>query len=164
MSEICDRCSSIRVRGRRCARPRLIVTMIDDDEARYDAVQRWSPPDVFLTHVDSAGTAFGVLRTHDIKEAVQGILLDFDLTAPSTLRYGEAPLTGLDVARKMVQTLEHDLPVLVHSMSRDRDLAITMLRTAGFPVTQIPYAELTQETYHRWLDEVRDRFVDYKLN
>jgi hypothetical protein len=117
-----------------------------------------------MTWIGSAGVALGMLRAHDIKTAVRGILLDYDLVDPRDLRYGEKPLTGLDIARKMVETLDPDLPVLVHSMSRERDQAINMLRTAGFPVTQIPFAELSKENFNKWLDEVRDRYEYYQQN
>jgi len=140
------------------------IMLVENDEDRVTTIRAWTPPDIRVCWIERAGSAIGLFRTKNISNQTWGVMLDYDLVDHRDLRYGEEPLTGLDVARRMIQNLDRDVPVLVHSMSRERGRAVEMLRTAGFTVTQIPFAELTQESFNKWLEEVRDRYDYYQQN
>ena len=41
-------------------------------------------------------------------------------------------------------------------MSVDRQEIMNRLRAEGFPVTQLPYCDLTRQNLNAWVDEVRE--------
>jgi CheY-like chemotaxis protein len=131
---------------------RLLI--IDDSNERIATLRQWLPADVHVVSATSAGRALKILDL-DHGTVYAGILLDHDL-GQQVVAEAEHGLTGLHVARRIVQRIARDAPVLVHSMSLAGGSSMQhLLEAAGFAVTRIRFEELTRERLLDWLEDVR---------
>lgn len=131
------------------------VLLVEDSDDRYAKIKNWISDDVRLIWVTCAGSALGVLQ-HDGGETYAGIMLDFDLYRKLHAT-DRMPGTGVDVARKVIEKVANDTPILVHSMNQEeRYRIVKMLIDSGFDVTQIPMQELTKEALDEWLKTCRE--------
>ena len=131
--------------------PRILLVEDSDDRAR--TLQSWVPANIRIVWAKSGGDAVGIL-TRDGGGVYAGIMLDHDLH--QQLRDPSAKqLTGADVARKIVECVELDTPIFIHSMNPQRrgDILVT-LEEVGFAVTQIPMSELDGRKLELWLETV----------
>ena len=66
-------------------------------------------------------------------------------------------MTGTEVARGIARFVDPEIPILIHSLNAagSRRMATT-LSAAGFEVTLVPMAELTQDRLLARLETVRD--------
>jgi len=131
--------------------PRILLVEDSDDRSR--TLQSWIPANIRVVWAKSGGDAVGIL-TRDGAAVYAGIMLDHDLH--QQLRDpGARQLNGADVARKIVECVELDTPIFIHSMNPQRrgDILAT-LEDAGFDVTQIPMSELDGRKLQVWLDSV----------
>jgi len=133
----------------------LRLLLVEDDPERIARFTAWSPPDVRLVVVRGGGRALGLLE-RDPGRVYAGLLLDHDLPAQA-VNDAERNVTGTEVARGIRRHVDPEIPILIHSMNATgaRRMA-TPLITAGFEVSVIPMAELTQERFLAWLDTVRE--------
>lgn len=70
-------------------------------------------------------------------------------------------LSGTNVAKAIMPNIAPDIPVLVHSMNpADASKMVKALSKAGFSVTRLPMSEMTGENLRKWLEEVRECWVD----
>jgi CheY-like chemotaxis protein len=134
------------------------ILLIEDDNKRVDQIRSWLPADVHLVHAGSAGRALGILQRD--REAYAGIMLDHDLRG-QTVTKEDFLLSGSDVVSRIIALVRPDIPVLVHSMNpADAPQMVKRLEKAGFSVTRMPMAELTEEQFCDWLEEVRECWAD----
>lgn len=139
--------------------PVLRVLLVEDDDHRYEKIQSWSPSDVRLVWVTCAGSALGVLN-HDKGDVYAGIMLDFDLYQKLHTT-DRMPGTGADVAKKIIEVIDKDTPILVHSMNEEERYGVAkLLSEAGFYVTIAPMTELTKERLTAWLEDCRTVYQD----
>ena len=140
---------------------RLLI--IDDSNERITTLHQWLPGDVRAVSTTSAGRALKILDL-DPGTVYAGILLDHDL-GQQVVAEAEHGLTGLHVARRIVQRVARDAPVLVHSMSWQGGSAMQqLLEAAGFAVTRIRFEELTRERLLHWLEDVRAEWQFRSVN
>lgn len=131
------------------------LLLIEDDESRIARVTSWLPPDFRLVIARSAGRAIATLKRDD-PTTYAGIMLDHDLQL-QTAAAAEVALSGTDLVEVIVRRVDHDVPVLVHSMNPARAPAmVDRLKRAGFMTSYIPFAKLTAEAFESWIEEVRD--------
>ena len=132
----------------------MVILLVENDRHRWTTIESWLPADTRTIWVGDVGAAFGILRRS--RAGYAGIMLDFNLDEyfnrdPTEMK------NGADVARVIVERMSHDIPVLVHSMSQaERWEAVKILQAAGFPVTQIPFVDLTKEKFLEWLEKARE--------
>jgi CheY-like chemotaxis protein len=135
----------------------LRILIIEDDNERVKIFRSWLPEDIRLVHAGSAGRALGILERD--RNAYAGIMLDHDLRDQIVTRE-DFLLSGSDVVSKIVAWVR-PVPVLVHSMNpADAPQMVKRLEKARFSVTRIPMAELTEEQFAVWIEEVRDGWAD----
>jgi CheY-like chemotaxis protein len=133
---------------------KLRILLVEDDVERRDEIASWMPCDVRLIWCQNGEAAVGVL-TRSGKHDFAAVMLDNDLDKRPYVATA-TKLKGVDVARKMTERLSRDTPVLVHSMSVTREDIMKLLRAEAFPVTQLPYCDLTRENLNAWVEEVRE--------
>lgn len=133
----------------------LRLLRVEDDDERIARFVAWGPPDVRWVVARGGGRALGLLE-RDPGRVYAGILLDHDLPGQA-VNAAERNVTGTEVARGLVRCVDPEIPILIHSMNRGaaRRMA-TPLITAGFEVSVIPMADLTQDRFLAWLETVRD--------
>lgn len=135
------------------------ILMIEDDEVRIERVLAWLPEDVRLVVARSAGRAISTLRI-DGPQTYAGLMLDHDLQQQIAVA-SEALLSGSDLIRVLIERVDHDVPVLVHSMNMSRGPAmVEKLKGAGFSVSYIPFSNLSQRHFLAWVEHVRDLWQD----
>lgn len=89
-------------------------------------------------------------------QAIAGVLLDHDLS-DSPLTPHDLVLSTSNLMPVLVRRLPRTAPVLIHSHNASKPVVMQrMLQTAGFSVTRMRFATLTQQSFEHWLDEVRD--------
>ena len=137
-------------------RPRFCrILMIEDDEVRIQRVTDWLPTDLRLVVARSAGRAIATLRL-DGPQTYAGIMLDHDLQQQIAAA-AEAVLSGSDVVRVLIERIDHDVPVLVHSMNASRASSmVSRLKAVGFDVSCVPFESLAQAHFLAWIEHVRD--------
>ena len=141
----------------------LRLLIIDDSNERLTTLRQWLPADIHAVSATSAGRALKILDL-DPGTVYAGILLDHDL-GQQVVADAEHGLTGLDVARRIVQRIAQDTPVLVHSMSFAGGSSMQrLLEAAGFAVTRIRFEELTRERLLDWLEDVRAEWQFRSVN
>lgn len=134
---------------------RLILLVVEDNAARVEQLSAWLPQDFRLLHAPSAGQAIGILN-RDRGRAFAGVLLDHDLGDQARTQV-DALLSGRDVVQAVIDALDTDTPMLVHSMNTTRaPTMVERLQGAGFWVERIPFANLNRERFCGWLADVRD--------
>lgn len=133
---------------------KLRILLVEDDNRRQKEIEGWMPADVHLVWCQNGEAAFGVINRARPGEYA-AVMLDNDLDKSPYVVVAKKK-TGADVARLMAEKMPRDTPVLVHSMSADREEIMNRLRAEEFPVTQLPYVDLTREKLNAWVDEVRE--------
>ena len=134
-------------------KPLLRLLLVEDNKAREEQFRLWLPSDVTMVWAKCAGSAIGVLE-RDRGRVYAGLMLDHDLQMQRQDKF-----TGLHVAKKVVEVIERDVPILVHSMNdRGGPEMVKTLDGAGFDVTRWPWAEMRREKFAAWLEEVREEF------
>ena len=133
--------------------PKLRLLLVEDSAIREERIRQWLPPGVHMVWARSAGVALGVLA-RDRGRTYAGLLLDHDLQ--QQVRGGaDGELTGQDVVLKVIDVIDKDVPILVHSMNDGGGSAMARrLEEAGFEVTRTPWADLNKGLFERWLAEV----------
>ncbi len=138
---------------------RLILLVVEDNDGRVDQLNAWLSQDFRLLHAPSAGQAIGILK-RDRGRAFAGVLLDHDLGDQARTQV-DSLLSGRDVVQAVIDALDTDTPVLVHSMNPTRAPAmVERLQGAGFWVERIPFANLNRERFCGWLEHVRDAWPE----
>lgn len=103
----------------------------------------------------SAGRAIGILQ-RDRGSVYAGIMLDHDLQE-NVVTCDEMDLSGKNVVDVIIKNISKDVPIFVHSMNINQAPAmVERLEKAGFEVTRIPFAHLTQAKLNNWIEEVRE--------
>jgi len=133
----------------------LRLLLIEDDPERIARFTAWCPPDVRLVVTRGGGRALGLLE-RDPGRVYAGLLLDHDLPGQA-INDAERNVTGTEVARCIVRCIDPEIPILIHSMNPGgaRRMAKYLI-TAGFDVSVIPMAKLTQDRFLAWMETVRD--------
>lgn len=136
------------------------ILIIEDNPDRIAWIsQRLLRQAVRAIFARSAGAALGVLQ-RDGRRAIGGVMLDHDLLE-STRTDADRRLTGSHVIAAICRLLPRRMPILIHSMNAAGAAGMARrLRTAGFPVTRCPMADLTEELLSTWVDEVLDDWDD----
>ena len=134
---------------------RLLV--VEDSAERERLFREWIPDDFRITFVKSAGRALKVLEL-DAGRVYAGILLDHDLDQ-AVADDSELQLSGRQVVERLVQTVDRDVPVLIHSVN---PLGARMMEQNlvdyGFDVTRVPFFQLDQARLARWLELVQEEW------
>ena len=134
------------------------LLLIEDDSERVRIFTSWLPPDIRLVHAGSAGRALGILQRD--RDAFAGIMLDHDLQG-QTITMEDSSLSGSDIVVRLITLVRPDIPVFIHSMNPALAPQMTKrLARAGFSVTRMPMAELTETQFIVWLEEVRECWED----
>ncbi|MEE2829157.1 MAG: cyclic-phosphate processing receiver domain-containing protein [Myxococcota bacterium] len=135
--------------------PALRLLLVEDSAIREERIRLWLPPEVHMVWAKSAGAAIGVLQ-RDRGRTYAGLRLDHDLQ--QQVRGGaDGELTGQDVVLKVIEVIDKDVPILVHSMNDAGGAAMAgQLEKAGFEVTRWPWADMSKGVFERWLEEVRE--------
>lgn len=133
---------------------KLRILLVEDDIRRHKQIAEWMPEDVHLIWCQNGEAALGVIN-RATRDEFAGVMLDNDLDKRQYVETTKKK-TGADVARQMAERISRDTPVLVHSMSVDREEIMNRLRAEGFPVTQVPYSDLSRQKLNAWVDEVRE--------
>ena len=133
----------------------LRLLLVEDDPDRIARFTAWCPPDARLVVARGGGRALGLLE-RDPGRVYAGLLLDHDLPGQA-VNDAERLVTGTQVVQGILRCLDPEIPILIHSMNRGaaRWMATT-LTAAGFEVSVIPMADLTQDRFLAWLDTVRE--------
>ena len=133
----------------------LRILVVEDNEARVETFTQWSPPGVRLIWARSAGVAIGMLK-RDRGRVYDGIMLDHDLTA-QRLTMHDGRFTGRDVVVAVIENVDSDVPVFVHSANDGGGPRMAdTLRRAGFEVGQVPMYRLDERRLRDWIVEVRE--------
>ena len=134
---------------------RLLI--VEDSDARVNKFREWIADPFRATYVRSAGRALKVLEL-DAGRVYAGILLDHDLDQ-AVADESERSLTGRQVVKRLVRTVDRDVPVLIHSVN---PLGARMMEQSlvehGFDVTRVPFFNLNRERLARWLEIVREEW------
>ena len=137
---------------------RLRVLLVEDDVNRHRFIQGWLPEDITLVWCQNGEAALGLLDRAGRTEYA-AVMLDRDLDKSVYVQTAKR-MSGTDVAARMAERISRQTPVLVHSMSVDREELLATLRANEFPVIQIPFCDLTRENLNAWIAEVREDFED----
>ena len=136
--------------------PRILnILIVEDDKSRVDRLTEWIPADMRIVWARSGGAALGVLKRARMNDYA-GILLDHDLQGNARTEE-DCALDGRDIVDEIIRRLSRDPLIMVHSMNpQHAPQMVTRLDDAGFSVSRMPFAVMTQETFVAWCDEVRD--------
>jgi hypothetical protein len=108
----------------------------------------------------SAGLAVGVLQ-RDKGRVYAGILLDHDLQE-QRITESDRHFSGMDAVQAIIGNISRQIPILVHSMNQTRSpIMVEQLKGAGFEVTQMPMAQLTERLFKEWLEDVMEVWEDF---
>jgi hypothetical protein len=130
------------------------LLLIEDDAERTEQFRAWLPEDVRLVVAASTGRAMGTLQ-RDGRGVYGGIMLDHDLgQQPAT--EADTVLSGSHLVEVIIRSVEHEVPVLIHSRNRRYAPAMAArLDHAGFSVTQKPMDMMTKEFFLEWVEDAR---------
>jgi len=133
----------------------LRLLVVEDDPDRIVRFTTWTPPDVRLVVARGGGRALGLLE-RDPGKVYSGMLLDHDLPGQA-VNAAERNVSGTQVAHCIQRCVHPDVPILIHSMNPSGAQRMArLLAPAGFDVTIIPMAELTEGRFLGWLGTVRE--------
>jgi hypothetical protein len=150
------------------------VLIVEDDEPRVlfferafrAAEVRWleelgdQAPEISHVWARAATAAIGVLN-RDSGRVYAGVLLDRDLNNRN-LTSMDRHKTGEHVVEVVVHKLADDVPVLVHSTNQSGGpRMVGRLDGAGYPVSFVPFYNLTERRMAEWLDEVLEAWIDF---
>ena len=131
------------------------ILMIEDDEVRIARIAAWLPPDLRLVVTRSAGRAMRTLQL-DRPTTYAGIMLDHDLQQQIAAD-AEASLSSSNLIDLIIRKIDHDVPVLVHSMNASRGpVLVERLRNAGFYTSYVPFEHLTRQGFLNWIEYVHE--------
>lgn len=138
-------------------RPRILL--IEDSDERIATFRRWVAGTEFvLIEASSGGRARGILRK-GMTDGIAGLCLDHDLDQQPVTSTDYLSASGFMSA--IVLSLPKTVPVLIHSMNAQKPPQMErQLASEGFSVTRCRMAELTQDRFVEWLEEVRDSWED----
>lgn len=136
----------------------LRLLIVEDDETRVEVFRAWTrrgSPEVKITWASSPGTAIGILK-RDRGRVFDGVMLDHDLDLRS-LTEVDNYLDGKDVADAVVEYVDRDVPIFIHSGNRlEGPKLVARLMGQGFSVEYHPFASLRFNELRAWLKEVAD--------
>ena len=138
-------------------KPRRVfrILIVEDNKMRAGKLLSWLPQSVMAVVAASAGRAIGILQ-RDRGSVYAGIMLDHDLQE-NVVTCDEMDLSGKNVVDVIIKNISKDVPIFVHSMNINQAPAmVERLEKAGFEVTRIPFAHLTQAKLNNWIEEVRE--------
>ena len=135
-------------------KPRILL--VEDDMGRIEVFEKWLDGTEFVLSVArSGGQALGML-TKGGTEAIAGVLLDHDLS-DSPFTEADLALSTTNVLPLIMRKVRRDAPVLIHSHNVSKPIVMQRaLESNGFSVMRVRFAELSEDQFARWLDEVRD--------
>ena len=129
------------------------LLLVEDMAPRHKFFVENTPKPFKIVWARSGGAALNILAK-DEPDTYAGLLLDFDLYEQGYV-LADRKTDGGKVAEVIAQRVFNDIPVLVHSMNpRGATRIVDTLSHAGFPVTRIPFAEMTAEKYATWLGAI----------
>jgi len=132
------------------------ILIVEDSLARMERLNEWLPDGVRLINARSAGVAIGMLK-RDPGKVYQGIMLDYDLQSRAVVQ-SDLGMSGNDVMKAIVQNVDRDVPILVHSMNKtEPGRVVSELEGEGFFVTRIPMSKLTRSSFNDWIEIVAER-------
>lgn len=106
-----------------------------------------------VVRAKSAGIAIGMVRRGSGLD-YSGIMLDHDLDTQSVTRQ-EKNITGMDVANAIIEHIDRQVPIFVHSNNTVYAPQIaSLLRGAHFSVEQVLFDELRGTELREWLNYV----------
>jgi CheY-like chemotaxis protein len=130
---------------------RLLV--VEDTERRVDYFKSQLPSDWRLVWARSGGAALAIVK-RDTPTTYTALMLDHDLDDQSPTNVST---NGQKVVKAIIDQVETDRPVLVHSMNIiGAPKMVEMLEGAGFTVTRIPYADMTDDRLKKWFEQVAE--------
>lgn len=138
-------------------RPRILL--IEDSDERIATFRRWLEGTEFvLIEASSGGRARGILRK-GMTDGVAGLCLDHDLDQQPVTPTDHLSASGF--MSGIVLSLPRTVPVLIHSMNDQAPPQMERQLVSGcFSVTRCRMAELTQERFAEWIEEVRDSWEE----
>ncbi|OQX07111.1 MAG: hypothetical protein BWK76_25310 [Desulfobulbaceae bacterium A2] len=140
--------------------PRLFrLLVIEDDPDRIAIFRTWIPDSIPLVVCSSPGAAIGVVERDGRNRQGQvygGLMLDHDLQL-QVRTTSEQELSGTDIVTHIIRHLNTDMPILIHSMNSAKASPMrTRLEQAGFPVSRIPMADMSQNQLMDWITECHE--------
>ena len=140
---------------------RLLI--IEDDNRRIKTFREWIPNQIPIVVAESAGKAMGLLiRDNNRKNGrvYAGILLDRDLHEQA-LTHTDLSLSGNDLIDIIINNIERDVPVLMHSTNiHQSERMKKQLEGNGFCVTKTPMYDLTREKFDEWFEDAYSYWQD----
>lgn len=136
------------------------ILLIEDSAHRIGRFREWIAGTEFvLIEASSGGRAMGVLRKGGT-DGIAGLCLDHDLH--------EQPMTDVDMTLStsnlmdsIVLSVPRSVPVLIHSMNASKPpQMVRRLQREGYSVTRIRMSTLTRDSFHEWLQDVRDNLEE----
>lgn len=134
--------------------PLLRILLVEDSNWRIELFRTWAPSDVRLVEARCGGRAIGAIR-RSLPDDWAGIMLDHDLNE-QVVGNVSSDTDGRKVTRAIIDRIDPDAPVLIHSMNINGTNAMKeALEKAGFFVSRIRMMDMTRELFLEWLEEVR---------
>lgn len=85
-------------------------------------------------------------------------MLDRDLDMQARVA-SDLKISGTAVVQEIITHLHRDIPILVHSMNPSgAPRMVSQLQSAGFVVTRLSWFEMEMDTFHEWLEELRQNW------
>jgi len=135
----------------------LRILVVEDNDSRITGLQRWartaerrSDCEFKLVWAKAAGSAIGLLK-RDQGRVYAGIMLDHDLYQQK-LTLVDDQFNGKDVADAVIEYVDKDVPIFVHSANTMEAPKIEKkLLGAGFAVEREPFLQMRADQYIDWL-------------
>jgi CheY-like chemotaxis protein len=138
----------------------LKILIVEDDMWRAREIAMILPEGFLPVIVKSAGAALGMLE-RDRGYVYAGLCIDHDLQRQA-MTGADHSMDGNTVVDAVRRYISNDVPVLVHSMNPGRAPAMVQkLESSGFWVTRLPMAELNEQNFGNWLEEVKEIWEDF---
>jgi len=122
---------------------RLLV--IEDNVDRVSIFRQWVYEGTPLVVASSTGVAMGMLKRDNNRKngrVFSGILLDHDLQEQVIIA-SDLSLSATNLIDLIIENIEKDVPILMHSMNRVEATSMKKrLEAGGFDVTQKPMKKL----------------------
>lgn len=139
-------------------KPIVRILCVEDDATRVGVFEEWIkymklPYEVRFVWAKSAGAAIGLL-SRDRGRVYAGILLDHDLDLQNLTSW-DGLYSGKDVVKKIVEVVDKDVPVRIHSTNPKGGPEMKeKLEGAGFVVELMPFGRGHYGHYKDWLTHV----------
>ena len=142
------------------AKETLRILIVEDDIWRAREIAIMLPEGFLPVIVKSAGAALGLLE-RDRGYVYAGLCLDHDLQRQA-MTGSDRSMDGNTVVDAIRRCVSNDVPVLIHSMNLGKAPAmVKKLESSGFWVTRLPMAELNEQKFGEWLEEVKEIWEDF---